>query len=125
LPWLAIPKDGVEHGEKLSSEGDELWFSGAEKTPIEGFEDGIEATGDHGGHEESGTDGFSTTADHAPAAPLAGLSCEGRKTGQAGDLFGVEGAKLGQFGDEGPRGLRPYAGDIRSRRFRGSATGLD
>ena len=41
--------------------------------------------------------------------PLAGLTGERGKPGEAGDFFAVERAELRKFGDEGARGDRPHA----------------
>src|SRR5215212_10338554 len=103
LPWFLVSQDGVEDGEELAGDGAEVI--------AEGFEDGVVTAGDEGCEEQGAAHALAAAADHALALPLAGLAGVGRKACEAGDLLLVEGAELGQLGDEGSGDDRPDAGD--------------
>src|SRR4051794_11390695 len=72
---------------------------------------GFVTAGDEGCEEQGAAHALAAAADHALALPLAGLAGVGRKACEAGDLLLVEGAELGQLGDEGSGDDRPDAGD--------------
>src|SRR3954465_6215217 len=71
---------------------------------------GFVTAGDEGCEEQGAAHALAAAADHALALPLAGLAGVGRKAGEAGDLLLVEGAELGQLGDEGSGDDRSDAG---------------
>src|SRR3954462_15229050 len=114
LPWFLVSQDGVEDGEELAGDGDEgdhLGLAGGAEAIAEGLEDGVVTAGPEGSEEQGAAHALAPAADHALALPLAGLAGVGRKACEAGDLLLVEGAELGQLGDEGSGDDRPDAGD--------------
>src|SRR3954454_23544391 len=114
LPWFLVSQDGVEDGEEFAGDGDEgdhLGLAGGAEAIAEGLEDGFVTAGDEGCEEQGAAHALAAAADHALALPLAGLAGVGGKGCEAGDLLLVEGAELGQLGDEGSGDDRSDAGD--------------
>src|SRR5579871_3200951 len=103
LPWPIVSEDGVEDGQKLSSdrdEGNHLWLARRHQAIEEGLQDWVVLLGDHRAHEEDGAHWSAPATDKAVAPPLAGLASEGGKARQSGDLFAAELPELGQLGDQ-------------------------
>ena len=76
-----------------------------------GLEVGIEAHGDQGGHIERIAQRLAATADEGLPLPLAGLTAVRGKPCEASGLFSVQGADLGQEGEDQRCRDRPQAGD--------------
>src|SRR4029077_20612104 len=125
LPWRFGPEHGVEDCEQLASDGDpgdQLGLSGSHQSIEEGLEDWIVTSGGHCPHEQRGTDRLSSASNEAFSAPLAGLACVGRQSGQCRNLLAVEAAKFWQIGHQGSGDDGPNTGD-RSQQVFGFAPG--
>lgn len=94
---------GVEDDQQLShagGEGDFGFFPLGLEPGIEGFEYGVMASGDEGGHVERRPESGSAAPDASLAAELSTIVIQGSDSHQGGDLLTVELTELGQFGDE-------------------------
>ena len=83
---------------------------------VEGLERGVAADGGQGRHVQRGADAGAAAHDHAAAAEGAAVAVDRRHADQGRDLAAIEGAELGQLGDERTgRGLAD-AGDTEASR---------
>ena len=64
------------------------------------FEGWVVTAGDHGSDEQGVADAFSSAADEALAAPLAGLTGPRRNTDQGRNAAAIERTEFRQFGDQ-------------------------
>jgi len=83
----------------------------ARSRSVFGFAIGVEAHRHEGGHVEGIAQKFSPAADEGFARPFPGLAFEGRKAGQAGHLFALHCADLGQKSQHSCGGDGAKAGD--------------
>lgn len=79
---------------------------------VEGFEDGVVAGGDEGGHVERGADLGSAAADVALTPELTAIVIERSNAGEGGGLGVGEGAEFGHEGDERESGDEADASDF-------------
>jgi len=79
---------------------------------VEGFEDGVVAGGDEGGHVERGADLGAAAADAALTPELTAVVVEGGDAGEGGGLGVGEGSEFGHEGDEREGGDEADASDF-------------
>ena len=72
----------------------------------EGFDDGVEAPGSHGGHVEDATDRLASATDGSFAFPGAAIAIERCESNEGGDLLTIEFSDFGDIGDDRGSGDR-------------------
>ena len=103
LPWGLALEDGVEDDQELThggGDGDLGGLAAGDEARIEGADRGIAADGGEGRHVQGLADAGAAAEDHAPAAEGAAVAVDRGDTDEAGDLAPIEGAELGQLGEE-------------------------
>lgn len=99
----AVTHHGVEDGQELAHAGDHHHFegfSGVGETPGEALDLRIMGTRGQGGHVQTGAHGVSPAGDGAFAGHASGVVVEGGHADEGADLFAVQGAQFGGFGEK-------------------------
>ena len=102
-----VAQQGVGQDQQLShdgGEGDLGRLTGGSERVVLGLQVGVEADGDQGRHVDGLAQAGASAADEALAAVLAGVTGDGRETGEAGGAAVLQGAKFRHLDQQGQRG---------------------
>jgi hypothetical protein len=125
LPWGLGFEDGVEDGEEFAHASGDGDFGGAaagDEAGVEGTDGGVAADGGEGWHVQGRADAGASTQDHTSSAEGTTVAVDRGDADEARDLASIEGAELGQLGDQGAGGGFADARD-RGQQILGGAPG--